>query len=205
MFYKIILLATNVNLPCIRKKSNHGPLENFMTAVRCAESPNKFKTEICFRQHYMDITKVISNWKQSHFMMTSWHGNASRIIGPLSGGWRDHQWFPLQRANDMELWWVFFVVSLNKLFNKQSGCHRLNLSITPWWNCSGHLWIPLTNMQCSFFSFSLLFDPTNRWTSSQVPRNLKFETKTDRPLHWSMMDSCPKKASNAEAWCFCFC
>ena len=59
---------------------------------------------------------VSMNRIQGH-MMTSWHGNAFRIIG-LCG-------FPPQRAG-------FFALNVIKLLNKQSNCRCLG---TPWRSC----------------------------------------------------------------------
>ena len=97
-----------------------------MTAVRFAQSPSRFKTGIYFRQHHMDITKVISNWKKSHFMMMSRHGNPFRITGPLWGEWTDH---PHKGA----MIWSFDVFSLlawtNYLTNSQVTIDQNSVSL----------------------------------------------------------------------------
>ena len=49
-------------------------------------------------------------------MMTSWHGHAFRVTGPLWGESTDDRWIPSQRASNAEF--DFFYVSLNKLLNK---------------------------------------------------------------------------------------
>ena len=37
-------------------------------------------------------------------MMTSSNGNIFRVTGPLCGEFTGHQWIPLTKASDVELW-----------------------------------------------------------------------------------------------------
>ena len=175
----------------VRKKENE-PLENFMTAIRFTQSPSKFKTEKYFRQRHMDITIVIFNRKKSHFMMMSWHAKSFPHYWPFV---RRMNGSPSQGDNDMELW-CFFIVSLKKLFSKQSSYHKSNFCITPWGDYSGHLWIPITNRQCWVLMFSLLFVSTNYWTSSQASEIWNQSWQALAPFNGGFLS---KKASNAEA------
>ena len=52
------------------------------------------------------------------FHGTSCHGNTFCNTGPLWGKFTGHGWIPFTRASNAELW-CSFVVSLNKLLNKQ--------------------------------------------------------------------------------------
>ena len=40
--------------------------------------------------------------------------------GPLCGEFTGHRWIPHTKASDVELWWVFFYLRLNKWLSKQS-------------------------------------------------------------------------------------
>ena len=184
VFYNIILLAINVWLPCRQKKRNYGPLENFMTAVRFAQSPGKFKTEIYLRQHHMDIIKEIFNRKKSHFMMISWHGNAFRFTGPLWCEWTDH-------PHKGSMIWSRDVFSLlawtNYLTNSQVTIDQISVSLrerTAMVTCES----PSQTVQ----SFDVFFVVCLNKLLNKQSSYPKFEIKADRPLHRSIVDSCPK-------------
>ena len=63
--------------------------------------------------------------------LMSWHGNSLCITGLLCGGSTSHWWIPLTKVSNAEIY-VFFVLSLNKLLNKQLGCWLFE---TPWRSC----------------------------------------------------------------------
>ena len=50
-------------------------------------------------------------------MVTSSNGNSFRVTDPLRGEFTDHQWIPLTKASDTD---VFFDPFLNKRLSKQS-------------------------------------------------------------------------------------
>ena len=51
---------------------------------------------------------------------TYWHGNTFRIAGPLWPVYKGPNWLPSERARKADFFVIFFVVSMNKLQNKQS-------------------------------------------------------------------------------------
>ena len=70
-------------------------------------------------------------------MMTSSKRNIFRVIGPLCGEFTGHQWIPLTKASDAELW-CFFDLRLNERLNKQSwGWWFETPSRTLWRNSNG--------------------------------------------------------------------
>ena len=42
------------------------------------------------------------------YMMTSSNGRIFVVIGPLCGKFTGHQWIPLTKASDVELWWYLW-------------------------------------------------------------------------------------------------
>ena len=63
--------------------------------------------------------------------LMSWHGNSLCITGLLCGGSTSHWWIPLSKVSNAQIY-VFFVLSLNKLLNKQFSCWLFE---TPWRSC----------------------------------------------------------------------
>ena len=55
------------------------------------------------------------------FMMTSSNGSIVRVTNPLWGKFTGHQWIPLAKASDAELW-CFLWSAQNKRLSKQSRC-----------------------------------------------------------------------------------
>ena len=47
-------------------------------------------------------------------MMTSSNGNIFRFIRPLWGESTGHQWIPLTKASDAELWYFFWVSTIEQ-------------------------------------------------------------------------------------------
>ena len=56
----------------------------------------------------------------ARYGMPSWYGNHCRVTGPLWGESTGHRWIPLTKGPVIRCFGVFFVVSLNKLLDKQS-------------------------------------------------------------------------------------
>ena len=136
----------------------------------------------------MDTMKVISNWRKSHFMMTSWYGTLSALLvlceanEPTTNGF-PHKRLVISIFDFFSLWaWT------NYLTSSQIAGAQISAAL-----CVGLLWSlvnPLTNRQCRVLCFLcyLLNKLLNKQSSSP-----KFDIKVDRPLHWSMVDYCPKR------------
>ena len=75
---------------------------------------------------------LIFTW-QLDTMMTSSNGNVFPVTGPLCGELTGDRWIPRMKASDVELWYFFFYLRLNKRLSKQS---------LGWWfeTPSGSLW-----------------------------------------------------------------
>ena len=54
-------------------------------------------------------------------VMTAWHGNISRVNGPVWGKYPGGRWIPPQRVSNAELWCILCCI-LNKRLNKQWSC-----------------------------------------------------------------------------------
>ena len=177
------------------RKRNYEPLEKFMRAVRFAQRPSKFKTEIYFRQHHMDIIKIIFNRKNSHFMMMSWHGNAFRITGPLWGEWTDHPHKGIMiRSFD-----VFSLLAwTNYLTNNKVTIDQISVSL-----CEGTALVtcesPSQTDIAEFWCFLCCLPQHNVEQAVKFFRNLKSKLTGRAPFNGEFLS---KKASNAEAWLF---
>ena len=64
-------------------------------------------------------------------MITSSNGNSFHITGPLSGESTGHQWIPLTKASDAELW-CFLWFAFEQWLSKQSRC---------WWFETPSCWL----------------------------------------------------------------
>ena len=70
-------------------------------------------------------------------MMTSLNGNIFHVTDPLCGEFIVNQWILLTKANDAELWWVFYL-HLNKRLSKQSRRRWFEMpSCSLWHRCNG--------------------------------------------------------------------
>ena len=135
----------------------------------------------------MDTMKVISNWRKSHFMMTPWYGTISALLVLCEANELTTNGFPHKRL----VIWIFDFFSLwawtNYLTSSQIAGAQISAAL-----CDGLLWSlvnPFTNRQCRVYVFFVvcLNKLLNKQSSSP-----KFDIKADRPLHWSMVDYCPK-------------
>ena len=95
-----------------------------------------------------------------HVMMTSSNRNIFRITGPLCGELTGHQWNPLTKASDAQLW-CFYDLRLNKRLSKrprrrwfQKPSHSL------WRHCNG---LHRSWMKCIAFRTSAGMMMTVEW------------------------------------------
>ena len=68
-------------------------------------------------------------------MMTSSNGNICSVTGPLWGESDGHQWIPLSKASDAELWWFLFICAWtnSSANNGDAGdlrCHHTHYDVT---------------------------------------------------------------------------
>ena len=68
-------------------------------------------------------------------MMTSSNGNIFRVTGPLYGEFTGHQWIPLTKASDVELWCLFDRRLNNRLSKQSWGCWFETSSRPLWRHC----------------------------------------------------------------------
>ena len=200
-WYWKTLTMTNLNSHVgYRILRSHSPQKLFIALgiglLLKSNTVSKFKTEICFRQHNRDLIKMIFDWKKSHFMIRSWHGNAYWIYGPLWGKWTDHQWFPSQ-------WyiWSFDVISLawtNYLTNSQVAKDHILVHVSLWGltalvTCASPSQTDSAEFQNDVFFVVCLNRLLNKFPEIMKKNSSqKFDIKANRLLHWSTVDSCPK-------------
>ena len=122
-------IAWSVPEPCITSSESYQPMS---LATQCMQA--FFITplhdagdswDIC--THYwpsgwgatMASCFTTSMWCGS-MMMTSSIGNILHVTGPLCREFIGHQWIPLTKASDVELWCFFYYLCLKKRLSKQS-------------------------------------------------------------------------------------
>ena len=169
-------------------------IKSTLYSYKYAQSPSKFKTEYIFQTTPYGHHKSNIQWEKVIFNdnVMTWKRFPDYwpFVRLMNGS-------PSQRANDMELW-CFFVVSPNKLFNKQSSYHRSNLCITPWGDCSGHWWIPTTE-SAEFWCCLYCLPQQTVEQAVKFPENWNQSWQALAPFNSGFLS---KKATNAEAWLF---
>ena len=54
---------------------------------------------------WLMMTRLLASLEHHHFsMLTTSNGNILRVTGPLWGEFTGHQWIPLTKVSDAELW-----------------------------------------------------------------------------------------------------
>ena len=90
---------------------------------------------------------------QQVVFMTPSNGNIFRITGPLCGEFTGHQWIPLTKASDTELWFFSFIWALTNGWVNNRNVDDLRLRhahydatvilasyyLTMYWNTSQHI------------------------------------------------------------------
>ena len=126
-------------------------------------------------------------WEKSLFMMTSSNGNIFRVTGPLCGEITGHQWIPLTKASDVELW-CFLWFALDWVNNREAGalrCHRTHYDINvmdskAWWRhqmetfsallvlCAGNSPVPVNSPHKGQWRGALMFSLICTWINAWV-------------------------------------
>ena len=109
-------------------------------------------------------------------MMTSWHGNAFHITGPL---WGESQGFPSLRASNVELWcflffldwtccwannWLMFFVG-NTTINKD---YLILIDFIFWWFETPWHSCDITGMKSVTIGWTFC-----KWISTEIPSSMK--------------------------------
>ena len=70
-------------------------------------------------------------------MMTSSNGSIFCVTGPLCGEFMSHQWIPLTKASDMELWYFLCAWTTGCVNNRDASdlrCHYIHYGVTVMWS-----------------------------------------------------------------------
>ena len=116
-------------------------------------------------------------------MMTTSNGNIFCIMGLLCGEFTGHQWFPLTKASNMKIWYIFDLC-LNKQLSKQSRWWWLQMpSCLLWCHCNAIEAPDKKIIPCTGIDHQIIVVSTGRWGMGMWQESSIIGTRQSAVLH----------------------